>query len=63
MLLNFLLIFYVCNNDGLVFGLLDEVNELSVSARARKQRDGEMASAWRAWESGIASEVEGQTFF
>lgn len=58
MLLNFLLIFYVCNNDGLVFGLLDETNK-----RARKQRDGEMASAWRAWESGIASEVEGQTFF
>lgn len=40
-----------------------KLNKLSLSARARKQRDGEMASPWRPWEWGIASEVEGQTFF
>lgn len=55
--------FYICNNDGLLFGLVDKINKLSLSPRARKQRDGEMTSPWILWEWGIASEVEGQTFF
>lgn len=40
-----------------------KLNKLSLSTRAKKQRDREMTSSWRPWELGITSELEGQTFF
>lgn len=39
-----------------------KLNKLSLSTRAEKQRDKEMASSRGPWELVIASEVAGQTF-
>lgn len=55
--------FYVCNNDALVFGLVDEINKLS--KKAERWRNGFMLETMgvESMMECTASEVEGQTFF